>query len=177
MSAEVEAASFELSESSLDVRELQALHKQLSVVTKLADSEEYILPMYVGDELAKVHLTLEHSTVQKGEVSIRINLSQEIQVEAHFQLHNKSLSGFLVGNKEAEVTKLQKAADIFLELVQESDYGWQMEKLPIVSGYVATTSAAVSGKGLEQLSTDDSVQQASNTELYQVAKLFLQAIK
>lgn len=174
LSAEVEAASFELAESSLDVRELQTIHKQLSVAAKLSDSEEYILPMYVGDELAKVHLTLERGKIQKGEVSIRVDFSQQMQIEAHFRLHEKSLSGFLVGNTEEEVTKLQKAADIFHELLQNSEAGWQTEKLPIVSGYATTNPVTMSGKGL---SAEESTQQASNTELYQIAKLFLQAIK
>ncbi|MBE5884737.1 MAG: hypothetical protein E7291_10090 [Lachnospiraceae bacterium] len=178
MSQQVEEISLNLSQSSLDVRELQMIHKQLSVMGTLADSEEYILPMYVGDELAKVHLTLEHGKAQKGEVAIEVDISEEMHVEAHLRLQGKKLSGFLVGNTGEEVTKLQEAADIFFELIQSSDFAdWQMDRLPVVAGRGDVNPAAISGKGMEQQVTEAEVQQPTNTELYQIAKLFLQAIK
>lgn len=172
----IEDASLQLAQSSLDVRELQNIHKQMSVAAKLADSEEYILPMYVGDELAKVHVTLERGRQQKGEVSIRVDFSQEMQVEAHFRLNGSALSGFLVGNTKEEVTKLQKTADIFLELIQNNESDWQVEQLPIVSGYA--TMKQITGAGREaDAAVGETTQQAANTDLYRIAKLFLQAIK
>lgn len=174
---QVEEVSLNQAQTSLDVREMQMIHKQLSVATALADSEEYILPMYVGDELAKVHLTIEHGKEQKGEVSIQIDISQKMHVEAHFQLHGNVLSGFLVGNTVEEVTKLTNAADIFLESVWNSGTDWQVEKLPIVNGYATMNSATLSGKGTDTASTGEAVQQTANTELYQIAKFFLQAIQ
>ncbi len=177
LSRKVEEISLNQSQSSLDVRQLQMIHKQLSVATSIADSEEYILPMYVGDELAKVHLTLEHDENQKGEVSIQVDVHEGMHLEAHFNLQGNVLSGFLVGNTSEEVTKLQGTADIFLELVQNNrSLDWQMEKLPIVSGYATVRSSGITGKNVAKESPEP-IQGASNTALYQVAKLFLQAIK
>lgn len=175
--SQVEEASFYQAQTGMDVREMQMIHKQLSVATALADSEEYILPMYVGDELAKVHLTIERGRTQKGEVSVQVDISQEMHVEAHFQLREKVLSGFLVGNTEQEVTKLSNAADIFLESVRNSSVDWKIEKLPIVSGYATMNSAAASGKGADDVPAGGEVQPTANTDLYQIAKLFLQAIQ
>lgn len=174
---QVEEATLNQAQSCLDVREMQMIHKQLSVATALADSEEYILPMYVGDELAKVHVTFEQGGVQKGEVSIRVDISQELHVEAHFQLRGKVLSGFLVGNTGEEVTKLTNAADIFLESVKSSGADWQVESLPVVSNYNAVNSVASTVKGADSAANKEEVQRTANTELYQIAKLFLQAIK
>lgn len=174
---QVEEASLNQAQSSLDVREMQMIHKQLSVATALTDSEEYILPMYVGDELAKVHVTFERGSVQKGEVSIQVDISQEMHVEAHFRLHENILSGFLVGNTGEEVTKLTNAADIFLESVRDSGADWKVESLPVVSNYAAMNSVSSSVKGADIAINKEGVQQAANTELYQIAKLFLQAIK
>lgn len=189
LSSQVEDASLNLSESSLDVRELQMIHKQLSVATAVADSEEYVLPMYIGEELAKVHLTLEHGKMNKGEVSIQVDISQEMHVEAHFLLSDKKLSGFLVGNTSEEVTKLTKAADIFVELIQNNDSAdWEMSELPIVSNAtdrnIANTGRNVDGVrsvnetySVNDANTEEAAQQPANTELYQIAKMFLQAIR
>lgn len=174
---QVEEASLTQTQSSVDVREMQMIHKQLSVATALTDSEEYILPMYVGDELAKVHVTFERGGAKRGEVSIQVDVSPEMHVEAHFQLRGKILSGFLVGNTGEEVTKLTNAADIFLESVQSSQADWQVEKLPVVSGYATMSSSSSSVKGADIATVKEEVQQAANTELYQIAKLFLQAIQ
>ena len=145
--------------------------------------------MYIGEDLAKVHLTLEHGKVHKGEVSIQVDISQEMHVEAHFRLSDKKLSGFLVGNTSEEVTKLTKAADIFVELIQNNDSAdWEMSELPIV-GNAADRHMANAGRNVDGVrgvnetysvydaNTEEAVQQPANTELYQIAKMFLQAIR
>lgn len=174
---QVEEVSLNQAQSNLDVREMQMIHKQLSVATALADSEEYILPMYVGDELAKVHVTFERGTAKKSEVSIRLDISQEVHLEAHLQLNEKTLSGFLVGNTVEEVTKLTNVADIFLESVRGSGKDWQIEKLPVVSGYATMGMGTTGVRGVDSNIGKEGVQSATNAELYQIAKLFLQAIK
>lgn len=176
---QVEDATLNGANNSLDVRELQTIHKQLSVAAALSDSEEYILPMYIGDELAKVHLTVTHEKAPKGEVAIQADISGKMHVEAYFQLSDKGLSGFLVGNTGEEVTKLQKTADIFRELFeQENPAGLKVGELPIVSS-AADRSMAGTGRSRETLSTEpaETTQQADSAGLYRVAKLFLQAIK
>ena len=171
MCRQVEEATLEDAQSYMDVRGLQLIHKQLSVTLSIADSKEYMLPMYIGDKLGKVHLTLVKNQKEKGEISINVDYGDSSHVEAHLQVSGKRLSGYLVGNTEEEVTKLQKAADILHELLTEESSAWEVAELPIVSrgsGRAAGTEAG----------TQDGEKTASDTgELYRVARIFLQAIK
>ena len=63
---ETETISLEQAESHLDVKQLQLVHKQLRLAGNLQNRQEYFLPMYLGDQLAGVHLTLQQGT---GETS------------------------------------------------------------------------------------------------------------
>lgn len=181
---QVEVLSLNCADSSMDVRELQLIHKQLTVAGKMAASEEYVLPMYIGDELVKVHLTLEKGAANKSSVSIGVDFgtdgSELHRVEAHLQLWEGKISGFLVGNTREEVTKLQQASDIFHKLVMnQSSVEWQVDELSIVS----VTNEVTTVKGMSTAAVPvgvteaDHAGRAANVELYHVAKLFLQAMK
>jgi len=187
VSRQVEEASLNLADSSMDVRGLQLIHKQLTVAGRLGSAEEYILPMYVGEELVKVHLTLEQGTTAKSSVRIGLDFGMETgengHVEAHLQLWEGKITGFLVGNTSAEVTKLQAASDIFHELLAtQTSEEWQLEKLPIVSGGTAINETGVSrglngvGYPTETTGLSERAERADNAQLYRMAKLFLQAV-
>ncbi len=171
----VEEVTFDVAEDSVDVRQLQLVHKQLSVAVALAQTEEYVLPMYIGDDLTKVHLTLERGKVQKGQVSIQVDLNEEEHVEAHLQLKEGKISGFLVGNTSKEVTKLQETADIFHKFVErDASLTWEVGELPIVSG-IADVRV---GRTFDKVSdVQNDAYKVDNAEFYGVAKLFLQAMK
>lgn len=175
MSRQVETVTWNMADTSMDVKELQLIHKQMSVLSKLADNEEYILPMYVGEDLAKVHLTIERGQVQKGMVAVKVNWSNQQCVEAHLQLQLGKISGFLIGNSAEEVTKLQAAADIFHELVErEASVEWEMGDLPIINTVNDTSFVNMAADGEKNAATGNV---ADNAELYRVAKLFLQAFR
>lgn len=163
----VEQTTLEQAETSVDVKELQLIHKQLTIMTAMSDSQEYILPMYIGDEPGCVHLTLVRGVGEKGTITIRMDWAQEAHAEAYLQVNGRRISGYLVGNTEEEVTKLTKAADIFHELLQETSEAWELGELPVVS----TTVSAQNAVSAEQERNSDT------TELYQVARLFLRAVK
>ncbi len=80
--AAVEQASFETSETSIDVRRMQLIHKQLTVVSHLARQEEYIVPMYIGDALSRVRLTFDRNGAQKSTVQINVHVEGEESLEA-----------------------------------------------------------------------------------------------
>lgn len=167
---EIVEESTEKAESSVDVKEMQLIHKQLSVMTSMSDSQEYILPMYIGDELGRVHLTLVNSAEQKGTVSIQMDWSEDVHVEAHLQVNGERVTGYLVGNKEEEVTKLTNAADIFHKLLNEdTSVSWEAGELAVVS-----RAAEQSNTNTEQT---PKAEYSDTTKLYRVARMFLQAMK
>lgn len=193
---QAEEATVNQADTSLDVRSLQMVHKQLSIAGKLSASEEYIIPMYIGEKLAKVHLTMEHGSGEKRGVHIAVALSGEEQIEAHFTMKaanrefggKRTLQGFLTGNTESEVTKLKRTADIFSDYISEGRENLQdvsVEALPIVSreSYAAsahsadTLSKLPNGNIMGTEANDTMTDGSDNLELYHIAKVFLQAVQ
>ncbi len=172
MQERAEELTLDYAESSLDVRELRMTHRQLSVMGSLAQKEEYFLPMYVGEKLAAVHLTLERGSGERGGISIAVDVGENMHMEAHLQVKNGRIDGFLLGKTPGEVTKLQEASDIFYDLVNDNaSMDLEAMKLPVVSGEnINVTGTSENGSQGEASSPD-------NGTLYHVAKLFLQAIR
>lgn len=162
--AAVEEASFREAGTSLDVRRMQLIHKQLTVVSSLAQQEEYIVPMYIGDRLSRVHLTFDRSGEEKSAVQISVRMNGEESLEAALSLENGTIHGIFTGKTEEEVMKLQRVADTFKEEAKEN---WTVGELHIV-----TADRTVSG-----IHTVNNTGKTDNAELYRVAKVFLHAVK
>ena len=168
---DVETMSLEQADEHLDVKRLQLVHKQLRLAESLQAKQEYFLPMYLGEQLAGVHLTLQQRAGAVGAVEIRVNAG-DMELEAHLQVKGDTIDGYLVGNTPEEVTKLEKTSDIFLERIQtDTSADWKAEKLPIVSSRDMTRMAAGETKNA------DTIESRIDTEqLYRLAKGFLQAV-
>ena len=168
---ETETISLEQAESHLDVKQLQLVHKQLRLAGNLQNRQEYFLPMYLGDQLAGVHLTLQQGTGETSAVDIRVDAGDE-QLEAHLQVNGEHIEGYLVGNTPEEVTKLEKTSDIFLEWIQtDTSADWKAEKLSVVSSRDMTRMAAGEPQNAETIESP-----ADAAPLYRLAKGFLQAV-
>ena len=168
---ETETISLEQAESHLDVKQLQLVHKQLRLAGNLQNRQEYFLPMYLGDQLAGVHLTLQQGTGETSAVDIRVDTGDE-QLEAHLQVNGEHIEGYLVGNTPEEVTKLEKTSDIFLEWIQtDTSADWKAKKLSVVSSRDMTRMAAGEAQNAETIES-----RADAAQLYRLAKGFLQAV-
>lgn len=178
LDAEVKEMSLQ-ADTSMDVRSMRLLHKQLSVAGSMAREEEYIFPMYIGQELTKVHLTLEKGMEEKGSVRISVDINDEEHLEGHFHAQNGKITGFLIGNTESEVMKLQNAADIFTSFIQnDSENAWEIDSLPIVNRQENTVSQRKQASvNREVYGGEETYKDVDNTELYRIAKVFLEAVK
>ena len=163
--AAAEEATFEGADTSLDVRRMQLIHKQLTIVSHLARQEEYMVPMYIGDTLSRVHLTFDRSGAGKNMVQINARLDGGESLEASLSLENGTVHGILTGKTEEEVMKWQGVADTFRE---EASQSWTVGDLNIVAA-----DRAVPGTNAAR---DNSAERADNAELYRVAKVFLHAL-
>lgn len=172
MQSQVEELTLDYAERSMDVRELRMAHRQLSIMGALSNNEEYFLPMYVGEQLAAVHLTLERAGKNRGGISIAVDLGESLHMEAHLQVKNNRVEGFLLGKTPEEVMKLQNTSDIFCDLINKNNsMDLEAMELPVVSGenINVTGTSEINSQG-EDITPD-------NGTLYHVAKLFLQAIR
>lgn len=172
---EVEEFSFMQEDASVHVKEMQLLHKQLTVVGALAKQEEYILPMYIGEELSKVHLTFRRDGDERGSIRILVDYGEDSHAGAHLQVDNSRLTGFLVANTQEEVMKLAQTADIFSKSLKERmGELLEIETLPIVD---ARQAAFAEGAGINTTDGNNEAGGPDNAQLYEIAKLFLQAIR
>lgn len=176
---EVEEAALQEADHSIDVKQLQLLHKQLSVAGSLAKQEEYVFPMYVGEELTKVHLTLDTSGEDKGSVRISLQISEEMQLDAYLYAQDGKLEGYLTGNTDSAVTKLKEIADIFIDSLQKSmGNKWKAESLPIFNRQehmpIQRRQASVNR---EVPGGEETYKEVDNRELYRIAKTFLEAVQ
>ena len=171
MAEETETISLEQADEHLDVRQLQLIHKQLTIAESLREKKEYFLPMQLEDRIAGVHLILRQGSGSIGTVDIQIHTGEEC-TEAHLQVSGDRVTGCLVGNTPEEVTKLQKVSDIFHEWIQtETSANWKAEKLSVVSSRDMTRMAAGETQNAEAIET-----QADERHLYRLAKGFLQSV-
>ncbi len=159
----VEEATFSEADSSMDVKQMQLSHKQLTVAAALAKREEYYLPMYVGDRLTRVHLTLDKASREKGTVTIGVTLSQEEHMQARLTLNNGTVHGMLFGEGKVEVMKLQQIADNFRK---EAEGSWNVGNISTISSETRMPELIKSGKHTP----------TESAELYRVAKVFLQSV-
>lgn len=161
MSQVIEEMTFDTGQSSLEVKEMQLLHKQLYIMGQLAKQEEYMIPMYIGEELTNVHLTIEQGTDEKGKVSISTDLDELGHVEGRFQIQDGKISGYFAGNTDVAVMKLKTIADIFTDSVSQE---WQVNSIQVIQGLPKSENPGVHSE-------------TTNEELYRVAKYFLSAMK
>jgi len=160
----VDAATFEQADTGLDVREMQLAHKQLAVASALASAEEYFVPMYIGEELAGVHLTLDRTGEEKGTVSISVALAAGENLYAKLYLDNGVLQGIFSAETENNVMKLEKIADTFRK---EAENSWEVGGIHVMR----------TGRGAAEGFTTQERNRTQSAELYAVAKAFLKSVQ
>ena len=160
----LEEVTFEQAETSLDVRRMQLVHKQLTVASALAGSEEYFVPMYIGEELAGVRLTLDRTGEEKGTVSIQVTLAEGENLKARFYLEKGVLQGIFSGETENEVMKLEGIADTFRK---EAKNSWEVGGIHVMQ----------TGRGAAEGFTTKERNRTPNAELYAIAKTFLKSVQ
>ncbi|MBQ7925652.1 MAG: hypothetical protein IJ335_05090 [Lachnospiraceae bacterium] len=176
--------------TSLDVKELQMYHKQLTILGNVAGAlsgtgqkarEEYMMPMYIGEQLTRVHLTVEKKQGQKGLVDIRWNGEDGEQLRMRLQLSGKVLTWSMEGNAAAGLMERDKIADILGEVAGEH---WQVKQEAFtMAGQISSRNTGSAWlKNHLSMETDTpelpaEEEAADNTELYRVARMALQAIE
>lgn len=159
----VEEATFAEADSSMDVRNMQLNHKQLTVAAALAKREEYYLPVYVGNTLTRVHLTLDKASNEKGTVTVGVTLSEDAHMQARLYLQNGMVHGMLFGDGKVELMKLQQIADNFRK---EAEGSWTVGNLTTIASENRMPELIKSGEHVP----------TQSAELYQVAKVFLRSV-
>lgn len=159
--AAVEAMTFDSAGSSLDVRHMQLCHKQLTIAGRLAQKQEFFLPLEIDGKVTRVHLSFERNSEGSSQVEITVRSGGQTGLSAELGFKNGELDGILKNNGQ-EVMKTEKIADIFR---QEAGESWTVGNISVVT----TDVRAAAGGGMDA--------GTENRELYRVAKVFLHAVQ
>lgn len=106
----------------LDLRQLQAIYKQLSVASSLAKEENYEIPLQLGEEITSINLKIVHSSKEKAEVRITMATDTFGKVDARFVdtpdgLEGSVLTDYMDGKEQLQAysDRLQKAIENVLQ--------------------------------------------------------------
>lgn len=159
--AAVEEMTFDSADSSLDVRHMQLCHKQLTIAGRLAQKQEFFLPLEIDGKMTRVHLSFERNSEGSSQVEITVRAGGQTGLSAELGFKDGKLDGILRNNGQ-EVMKTEKIADIFR---QEAGESWTVGNISVVT----TDVRAAAGGGMDA--------GTENRELYRVAKVFLHAVQ
>lgn len=160
--------------TSMDIRELKLMNAQLSIAGKMAEEENYTIPVLVGGEVTSMSLKIVRGTRKKGMVEVMFETEKAGRVAAAIRAEERGISGFVATDKEG--TK-----DLIMANAQEIAAKWAGEgENNLQAAYVEDldlnrfSQGASLGDAPEEGSGDYEIQTA---RLYNIAKSFMESIK
>lgn len=163
---QVEEATVAEADTTMDVRQLQLFHKQLHIMRKLTDNQEYYFPMEIGGEITGIHLQIVEGEETKGLVSITLESERLGKISGTLQVFADEVTGYFVGNSEATVMNLRDSSDIVNNSLGEE---WKSCKVEFIYSELEDIP-------MEWTRTSPETQVKSDS-LYRLSKSFLQVLK
>lgn len=164
--SQMEEATITAADSTLDVRNMQLLHKQMHIVQKLTPVQEYYFPMEIGGEVTGIHLRISEKEEIKGLVQITLESPSLGKISGALHVQENSIEGYFVGNEEEAVMKLRESSDIVNKSLGEEWKFCEVEFIYSKSNHIPMDWTRTS-----------TGTQVSNDSLYKLSKDFLQALK
>ena len=153
-------------DSYLDVREMQLMHKQLSIMENLSKKQDYYFPLETGqDKVVQLHLTFVEDGEKGGRISLHVESEELGEITGRISLLGDKVTGYLIGNQEKTINYLEERTDIISENLPQ---GITLGRLDYIYG-------SVEGRELADREMQDSVSQNPEV-LYQVSLGILNAI-
>ena len=114
-------AAFEEENSSLDVKALHALYKQISFMKSMAREENYVMPVEIGGELTAVTLRMIHKEGEESKVSVTLETEALGINVAEFTVTDAGLCGYSSCGKDQGSTLLSENSNRLKELLAGED--------------------------------------------------------
>ena len=159
--------------TSMDIRELKLMHAQLSIAGKMAEEENYTIPVLVGNEVTNMSLKIVRGTKKKGIVEIMFETEKAGRIAANIRAEEKGISGFVAADRKETRDMIEAHAEAITGR-------WSQEgENTLQAAYVDDLdfnkfSQATMGDAPEKGSESYEIQTA---RLYEIAKSFMKSIK
>ena len=161
----VEEVTIEEADTTVDVKELQMLSKQLHIMRKLSMTQEYYFPMEIAGETTGVHLQFTQGE-NKGLVRITMESAALGRISGALQVTEEHVSGYFVGNRKEVVMNLKKSSDIVNNSLGEEWKFCEVEFVYSESNHIPMDWTRTSAET-----------QVDSDSLYRLSKNFLQVVK
>ena len=146
---------------AINIQERKQLSCGLSLAGKLAREEHYTIPLFIGESLTTVNLTIAKDREEGGRVHIQMEREHLGNLVADFSIHNGKVNGSVLGDSEDGVSWLRR---------QEESFTKNIEML----GLEVNNLAFGTDKNIDRLFAGMEEQQKADTaDLYRVAKAFI----
>lgn len=157
--------------TSFDVRQMGLLYKQISFTAKLAETEQYEIPVFSeSGDITAVHLKLVHSNDEKGMVEATMHVEELGDVSVKCQIDGSVINGFLIGSDPEASDALEGLKETLKNKLESSSF--TVEELGV--GYNRHFRADFKP---DKTDDENAQQNASTRELYRVAKIMIGAIR
>ena len=153
----------------IDIKELSLLHKQIGMVKNFASNREYQVPVYVGDNLTTIHLTLIRDDSEMGTVNVSMETEKYGTIGAKFTQNEGFVEGYMVCENGFDALTKEVFTNNFVNSLKEENL--QARRLSFVK------SQDVKAENFANESKPTSEQKSDTKTLYSVAKAFIKAVQ
>lgn len=152
--------------SSVDVKGLQVMFKQLSIATRMSTEENYEIPVNIKGEVTSIRVKVLHQNEMKGTVTVTTELKKYGKVSAKITLNDRGVTGYAIADSDAGKEFLEGIKDDFGARLSEKNYN--------LKGYMVVTNPSLNFEAIERGKGQHEVQ---TKDLYQVAKTLIMTLK
>ncbi len=117
----IEDAAFEGENSSLDIRGMNSLYKQITFMRSMAREENFVMPVEIEGELTAVNLKMIHKNGEESKVSITFETEILGRNAAEFTFTQAGLSGYSVCSSRQGYQLLSENDNVLKEFLEKED--------------------------------------------------------
>lgn len=163
--------------SSIDVKNIGLLYKQISLAANLAKEEQYDVPVMIDGELSSIHLKVIHDNQAVPKVSASMWNSTYGKVAAEFEIRDKTLSGYIACDNQEGVEILKEGEEDFkngLESIglEGNSFHYIHTKQLDLNHFMRGSGNEASGEVKQGENKEDS-KKVSTDKIYQAVKVFI----
>ena len=171
----VEEMIYEKGASTIDIKAAKALCKGLALAGRLAQEENYELPVNIKGELTSVNLKVYHNQAMTGKVAVTFETDSLGKVAAEFDVTEKKISGMVAFEKKSGRQDMEQVKEALEKEFTKAQQETGTQKTVFLS--LAQTEKLDLNRFGQDRELFEEGEKPSTKELYQTAKAFLTALK
>ena len=153
----------------IDIKTISMCHKQLSVTGNLAKEENYEVPVYLGETLTSINLTIQHTGVETGWVSATFDLEGYGKAGAKIYMDAVKMDIFMAAEEEEGAEKLNEIGKLFADNMKAQ--GKNVEDMRCIKANPLNLLTFF------ERNADTNNESVSTKQLYETAKEFLTIVQ